>query len=88
MTTPTELAERLEARGHWVSIDLRVREKSAAELLGVKQRTMRAWREEGVAPRVVRVSGRITYYLSDLIELIEKSTSKTGVRCHPVSSSD
>lgn len=69
------LAARLEAAGHWVSLDYRVTEKTAAEeFFDVTPRTMRWWREEGRAPPFVVLGGRITYRLEHLLAYIEART--------------
>lgn len=68
------LAARLEAAGHWVSLDHRVTEKSAAAVFGVSPRTLRWWREEGTAPPFVVLGGRITYRLEHLLAHIEART--------------
>ena len=54
----------------WVSIDglHRVHESGAARLLGVKPRTLRAWREMGTGPRFVRMPGRLTYRVGALLD--------------------
>ena len=66
-----ELAERLEARKRWVSLDLRTDEKTAAEIIGVKPRTFRQWREEGRGPVFVAVGQRITYRLADILAWLD-----------------
>jgi hypothetical protein len=65
-----ELAERLEARRVWVSLDFRVAEPTAAEVLGVTVRTLRTWRTEGRAPRFYD-AGRLTYRIIDLLIFLE-----------------
>ena len=67
----TELAARLEARKRWVSLDLRTDEKTAAEIIGVKPRTFRQWREEGRGPVFVAVGQRVTYRLGDIIAWLD-----------------
>lgn len=51
------LAERLEARGCWVSLDMRVREPVAAEVLGVTGRTLQRWREADYTDRGAVTNG-------------------------------
>lgn len=65
-----EIAKRLELSGHWVSVDYRVAETVAANILGITTRTLRSWRGEGRAPRFYD-AGRLTYRISDLLEFLE-----------------
>lgn len=64
------LGDRLERSRHWVSPDGRVREATAAHVLGCTTRTLRTWRAEGRAPRFYD-AGRLTYRLSDLLIFLE-----------------
>ncbi len=66
------LAERLEARGCWVSLDMRVREPVAAEVLGVTGRTLQRWREAGCSPPFVVIGRALSYRLSDLLQWISE----------------
>ncbi len=66
------LAARLEARGRWVSLDHRVREPVAAEVLGVTARTLQRWREAGIGPAFVAISRSVTYRLADLLAWIDE----------------
>lgn len=66
-----DLADRLEARKRWVSLDLRTDEKTAGEIIGVKPRTFRQWREEGRGPVFVAVGQRITYRLADILAWLD-----------------
>ena len=65
------LAARLEQSRHWVSLDLRTDEKTAGEIIGVKPRTFRQWREEGRGPVFVAVGQRITYRLTDILSWLD-----------------
>ena len=65
------LAERLERAGKWVSLDHRVREPVAAEVLGVTGRTLQRWREAGTGPGFVVLSRNVTYRLADLLAWVE-----------------
>lgn len=76
MTEQTEveqIADRLEARGHWVSLDRqRTNEKGAAEVLGnCRPRTLRYWREMGIGPAFVAVGRVTTYRITALLDYIE-----------------
>ena len=71
---PCELLDKLETscreRGLWVSPDGRVREDDAADLLGMKPKTLSNWRYgDGRLPFVKR-SGRPLYALADLAEYL------------------
>ena len=78
---PTELdhrvqavTARLEACKRWVSLDGRINESDAAELVGVSQRTLRAWREEGRGPVFVLVGRRLTFRIADLLRWLDERT--------------
>ncbi len=66
------LAARLEQSRHWVSPDLRVREATAAHVLGCTARTLQRWREAGRSPPFVAVSRSVTYRLADLLAWIDE----------------
>lgn len=66
------LAARLEARGRWVSLDNRVREPVAAEVLGVTSRTLQRWREAGCSPPFVVIGRALSYRLADLLAWIDE----------------
>lgn len=68
------IAAELRARRHWVSDDWRVREPTAAELIGISTRTLRTWRTEGRAPTFID-AGRLTYRISDLLDFIASRSS-------------
>ena len=68
------IAEQLEAKGHWVSEDWRVREPTAAHFIGVSVRTLRTWRTEGRAP-TFKDLGRLNYRIGDLLAFIESRSS-------------
>jgi D-serine deaminase-like pyridoxal phosphate-dependent protein len=63
-----ELASRLEASGHWVSPDGRVKEATAAHILGVTTRTLARWREEGTAPPFVAVGRALRAWYVRVLE--------------------
>lgn len=66
-----ELASRLEASGHWVSPDGRVKEATAAHILGVTTRTLARWREEGTAPPFIAIGRSLTYRVVSLLAWID-----------------
>lgn len=66
------LAARLEARRRWVSLDHRVREPVAAEVLGVTARTLQRWREAGCSPPFVVMGRALSYRLGDLLQWIDE----------------
>ena len=68
--SPTELAARLESQGAWVSPDLRVSEQTAADIVGVKFGTLRAWRYSGVGPTFI-YAGRVTYRIASVLDFIK-----------------
>ena len=61
-----QLRRACSERGIWVSADDRVREESAADLLGVAVKTMRNWRYGARPIAAVTRSGRPLYALADL----------------------
>lgn len=64
------LAARLEQSRHWVSPDFRVREATAAHVIGVAGRTLQRWREAGIGPAFVVIGRNVTYRLADLLAWI------------------
>lgn len=74
MTNPVDqLATRLAGAGHWVSLDNRVTEQTAAELIGISTRTLRDWRSRGTGPAFVS-AGRLTYRLTDILAFLDTRT--------------
>lgn len=65
------LAARLEQSRHWVSPDFRVREATAAHVLGCTPRTLQRWRESGIGPAFVVVGRKPTYRLVDVIAWLD-----------------
>jgi hypothetical protein len=64
------LLEAVREAGRWISGDLRVKEETAAWLLGLSPASLANKRAEGTAPRFYRL-GQISYRLSDIAEHIE-----------------
>lgn len=64
--------------GAFISGDGRVHEEVAAALLGIAPGTLANQRRAGTAPPFYRVSGRPTYRLLDLAELIEQGRCASG----------
>lgn len=67
-----------QASGAFVSGDGRVHEEVAAMLLGVAPGTLANQRRAGTGPAFYRVSGRPTYRLSELAEVIERGRCTSG----------
>lgn len=65
------LGDRLERSQHWVSPDYRVRESTAAHVLGCTARTLQRWREQGSAPPFVVIGRALSYRLTDLLHWID-----------------
>ena len=66
-----QFEELCRERGHWISIDGRVTEPVAAELLERAPGTLRNWRSYGGASvRHYFHHGRITYALRDIAEYV------------------
>lgn len=66
-----EVRERLEAAGHYVTIDGRVTEQTAATLIRCPASRLRRWRLEGKGPRFYRPAKTPWYYLGDVLDWIE-----------------
>lgn len=79
LQSPVDLAGSVEAlrtvcraRGYWLAPDDRVREDTAAELLGIAPKTMKNRRYEGAGlPHVIR-AGRPLYALADIATALVK----------------
>jgi hypothetical protein len=74
---PSELVEQLRdtcrERGTWISPDDRVRESAAAELLGLRPKTLENWRANGARLPFIKRAGRPLYALADLAAHIASS---------------
>ncbi|MBK8068763.1 MAG: hypothetical protein IPK27_14390 [Rhodanobacteraceae bacterium] len=62
----------MEQRGHWRWPRVRVREATAAHVIGVAGRTLQRWREAGIGPAFVVISRSVTYRLADLLAWIDE----------------
>lgn len=70
-----EVRERLEAAGHYVTVDGRVTEHTAATLIPCPTSRLRRWRLEGKGPRFFQPAKTPWYYLGDLLAWIESGES-------------
>lgn len=68
--TITEVRQRLEAAGHYVTIDGRVTEATAAALVPCPVSRLRRWRQEGKGPRFFQPAKTPWYYLGDVLNWI------------------
>lgn len=59
-------------RGHQITVDGRVVEAVAADLVGRQPKTLGNMRNIGTGPRYYRIGGRIEYRLQDLAYWIEQ----------------
>jgi hypothetical protein len=67
-TEAERVADRIRARGGWVSDDLRVSATSAAEMLGISEGTLRNWSYIRRGPTPIRVAGGPrTYRMIDIL---------------------
>ena len=49
--------------------------QEAADYLGVKKRTLSAWRSQGIGPRYCRMNGRLVRYtIEDLADYVRANT--------------
>ena len=60
------------------SIPSRLRPKEAAEILGVKPKTLAQWRCAGTGPEFHKVGGLVFYYLDSLLRFLEEAPSATS----------
>jgi hypothetical protein len=72
------LLRAAQEAGAFVSGDGRVHEEVAAALLGIAAGTLANQRRAGTGPAFYRVSGRPTYRLSDLAQVIERGRCISG----------
>lgn len=68
-TEAERVAERIRARGGWVSDDLRVLPSVAAEMLGIKEESLKNRRYLGSPPPAVIIGRSVTYRLVDLLAM-------------------
>lgn len=69
-TSITEVRERLEAIGQYVTIDGRVTEQTAAMLIPCPVSRLRRWRLEGKGPRYFQPAKTPWYYIGDVLKWI------------------
>lgn len=74
-TSITEVRHRLETEGHYVTIDGRVTERTAATLIPCPVSRLRRWRLEGKGPRFYQPAKTPWYYLGDVLAWIESGES-------------
>ncbi|MDR6535593.1 hypothetical protein [Variovorax soli] len=77
-TCETMLRTAAREAGAFISGDGRVHEEVAAALLGIAPGTLANQRRAGTGPIFYRVSGRPTYRLIDLAEVIERGRCVSG----------
>lgn len=65
--TADELAERLRAQGHLVTLAMNTDVAGAAAALGVSTRTLERWRRLGELPEHITIRGRVWYPIGSLI---------------------
>lgn len=69
--TVNEVRQRLEVEGHYVTIDGRVTEETAATLVPCPVSRLRRWRQEGKGPRFFQPAKKPWYYIGDLLAWIQ-----------------
>lgn len=72
-----ELAERLRRDGHLVTLGDAVSEATAAEIIGVSARTLRAWRAQGKGPPFYMAS-RAFYSLAGIVQFLDEHGNAGG----------
>lgn len=70
-----EVRERLESAGHYVTVDGRVTEQTAATLVPCPISRLRRWRLEGKGPRFFQPAKTPWYYLGDVLAWIADGES-------------
>ena len=65
------LRQTLESHGCYVTVDGRVNEDTAAQLIPCSTSCLRRWRAEGKGPRCYRPAKTRWYYLADVLAWIE-----------------
>lgn len=76
-TSIDEVRSNLEAAGHYVTLDGRVTEQTAATLIPCPVSRLRRWRLEGKGPRYFRPAKTPWYYVGDVLEWICSGESMT-----------
>jgi hypothetical protein len=64
--TADDLAARIRAAGHRITLAGLVRAHVAAEVLGVTPRTLRRWRVLGLPPAFTTLNGAVWYAVAEL----------------------
>jgi len=75
LPTVEEVRERLEAGGHYVTMDGPVTEQTAATLIPCPASRLRRWRLEGKGPRFYQPAKTPWYYVGDVLAWIEGGES-------------
>jgi hypothetical protein len=70
--TPEQLESRLREQGVAVTLAGMVRERAAADALGVNERTLRRWRDTGLGPQAHTLNGRTWYAIATLAAWLDK----------------
>ena len=71
------VAARLLDRGAWISADLRCLPETAADMIGVGERTLANWRAS-LHPLPFVGGPRVTYRLTDLLAFIDANVSRAA----------
>lgn len=67
----------VEQKGHFITPDSRVHEKTAADLLGLSSKRLRALRSGLLGPTFIKMSGTVWYRLNDIAGYVERSRNET-----------
>jgi hypothetical protein len=77
--TEDELAARLRATGHRVTIDLRTDNDGAAAVIGIAPGTLKNWRlGKGRGPNWSELNGRAWYRLREIMDWISANSHPRG----------
>ena len=84
MTEQQRIEETLEifrahikSRGHQMTPDERIREKTAADLVGVAPKTLRTMRAGLQGPAFIKIAGTVWYRLNDIARYVENGRYET-----------
>ena len=69
--------EYVSSKGHLMTPDLRVREKVAADLIGIAPKTLRTMRGGLQGPAFVKMAGTVWYRLQDIAAYVETARCET-----------
>ena len=67
----------IKAHSKQMTLDERIGEAVAADLVGIPAKSLRGWRSQGLGPAFVKLAGRVTYRVEDLAWWVEAGRQQT-----------